>query len=201
MIKNYIFDFGNVLAEFYPEKLTAPYVKDDEMKKRLSEIVFDRFYWDKLDDGTITDDEVKEGIRGRVSDEEGEVACQVYDNWINSLSPVKDMQQLIFNMKKSGKKLYLLSNISKGFVENYSKTKWIKELFDNFDGMVFSGVIGKIKPDKDIFEHLLKTFNLNADECIFIDDSQKNIDGAKKVGIKGYLFDGDAKNLREYLDI
>ena len=201
MIKNYIFDFGNVLAEFYPENLTAPYVKDEEMKKRLSEIVFDRLYWDKLDDGTITDDEVKEGIRSRVSAEEGEVACRVYDNWIDSLSPVKDMQQLIFDMKKSGKKLYLLSNISKGFAENYNKTKWIKELFDNFDGMVFSGTIGKIKPDKDIFEHLLKTFNLNADECIFIDDSKKNIDGAKASGINGYLFDGDAKKLREYLGI
>ena len=60
MVKNYIFDFGNVLAEFYPDKLTAPFVKNEDDRKCISEIVFDRFYWDRLDAGTITDDEASE---------------------------------------------------------------------------------------------------------------------------------------------
>ena len=58
-----------------------------------------------------------------------------------------------------------------------------------------------VKPNSNIFEHLMKSFKLKANECLFIDDSQKNIDGAKKVGIDGYLFDGDAKKLRNYLGI
>lgn len=201
MIKNYIFDFGNVLAEFYPDKLTAPFVYDEETKKYISEIVFDRVYWDKLDQGSITDDEVREGMRSRVPAELGDVACMVYDNWVNTLTPVKDMEQLIFDIRKTDKKLYLLSNISIGFAECYKNVKWIKELFDCFDGLVFSGVIGMVKPDRDIFEYLMKSFNLKANECLFIDDSKKNIDGAKKVGIDGYLFDGDAKKLRNYLCI
>ncbi len=63
MIKNYIFDFGNVLAEFYPDKLTAPHISDEETNKIVREVVFDRLYWDKLDMGTITDEEVKDEIR------------------------------------------------------------------------------------------------------------------------------------------
>ncbi|MBQ4110637.1 MAG: hypothetical protein IJC74_07115 [Clostridia bacterium] len=66
MMNTYIFDFGNVLAEFYPEKLTEPYVTDINDIKYLSEAVFDRLYWDKLDAGTITDDEVKEALIKRL---------------------------------------------------------------------------------------------------------------------------------------
>ena len=201
MIKNYIFDFGNVLAEFYPDRLTAPFVSDEKTKEFLSEIVFDRVYWDKLDDGSITDDQVKSEICSRVPADLQDVACKVYDNWINNLTPVKNMEQLIFDIQKTDKKLYLLSNISIGFAKNYRKVSWIKNLFDCFDGLVFSGNIGMVKPNSDIFEYLIKTFNLKADECLFIDDSLKNIEGAKLVGIEGYLFDGDATKLKNYLGI
>lgn len=201
MIKNYIFDFGNVLAEFYPDRLTAPFVQDEETKKQISEVVFDRIYWDKLDNGTITDDEVRAQISRRVPDSLADIACRVFDNWVNNLVPVKGMQELISDIKKTNKKMYLLSNISIGFANSYSKVKWIKELFDSFDGLVLSGVIGKVKPGREIYDYILKTFNLNADECLFIDDSEKNIMGARAVGIEGYLFDGDVKKLRNYLDI
>lgn len=199
MAKNYIFDFGNVLANFYPDKLTAPFVKDDKERKIISDVVFDRLYWDKLDDGSISDDEVKANFGNRLPKDMTEIACKVYDNWINSMTPISGMQELIYDIKKAGKKLYLLSNISIGFAESYKDVKWINDLFACFDGLVFSGPIGLIKPNKEIFEYLLNTFSLTADECLFIDDSEKNIMGAKAVGIKGYLFDGNADGLRKMI--
>ena len=78
---------------------------------------------------------------------------------------------------------------------------WIKELFSHFDGLVFSGVVELVKPNADIFEYLLKEFDLKAKDCMFIDDNAANIKGAESVGIKGYLFDGDADKLREYLGL
>ena len=128
-------------------------------------------------------------------------ACQVYDGWIYLKKPIDGMQKLVADIKSQGGKLYLLSNISKGFAENYHKNVWVGELLSLFDGLVFSGPLGIVKPDAKIFNYLLDTYNLNADECIFIDDSPKNVLGAEKVGIKGYLFDGDAKKLRKELDI
>ena len=201
MIKNYIFDFGNVLGEFYPEKLTEPFVQDENIKKYISEVVFDRIYWDKLDLGTITDDEVKDGIKDRMPDDLKELACKVYDNWISSMTPVYGMQDLIFKISKTDKKLYLLSNISTGFADGYKNVKWIKELLSFFDGLVLSGTINMAKPNRDIFEYLLNTYNLKADECLFIDDNIENIKSAASIGIKTYLFDGDAQKLREYLDL
>ena len=77
----------------------------------------------------------------------------------------------------------------------------IKELFSLFDGLVFSGPIGMIKPSREIFEHLLEKYSLDAKECIFIDDSELNINGAKAAGLNTYRFDGNADKLREYLRI
>ena len=201
MIKNYIFDFGNVLTQFYPDKLTAPFVDDKEQRSIVRDVVFDRIYWDRLDDGSLTDDVLKEEIKSRLPKELYDVACKVYDNWVQTMEPVEGMQELICDLQKSDKKLYLLSNISIGFAETYQEVKWIKELFDRFDGLVLSGPIGLAKPNKEIFEYLLDKFDLKAEECLFIDDSEKNILGAEKVGIKGYLFDGDAKKLKNYLDV
>ena len=201
MIKNYIFDFGNVLAEFYPAKLAAPFVTDNEEREIISDIVFDRAFWDKLDNGTITDEQVKREIRTRVPENLSDLACKVYDNWVNTLTPVKGMEQLIFDIHKTDKKLYLLSNISKGFADCYMEVKWIRELLECFDGIVLSGTIGMVKPDKEIFDFLLEKYNLKSEECLFIDDSEKNIAGAKASGIEGYLFDGDAKRLKKYLGI
>ena len=122
MIKNYIFDFGNVLAEFYPEKLTAPYVADPDVRKYVSEIVFDRSFWDGLDDGSVSDDDAREEIRKRILGNMQDVAIKVYDNWIENLTPVPHMQELVEDIKKSGGKLFILSNISIGFAEGYKNT-------------------------------------------------------------------------------
>ena len=199
MIKNYIFDFGNVLANFYEEMLTEPYVQDEVLRKTISTVVFDRLYWDKLDDGSITDDEVKAEIRRRLPKEHGELGCLVYDSWVKTLTPVPGMPELVADLKRAGKKLYLLSNISIGFGETYQEVPWIRELLECFDGLVLSGQIGMVKPHREIFEHLLDTYSLEAKECLFIDDREENLKGAKEVGIGGYLFDGTAEKLRTYL--
>lgn len=201
MVENYIFDFGNVLCEFYPDKLTAPYAEDIKIRKTISDVVFDRLYWDRLDDGTISHEEVKIEAKKRLSPEMYESACKVIDNWVRNLVPVEGMQQLISDIKKTGKKLYLLSNISIEFTKDYKNVLWIKELFDDFDGLVFSGPIGLVKPKKEIFTYLLEKYDLKKEECLFIDDSIKNINGAEECGIKGYLFDGDSEKLREYIQL
>lgn len=199
MIDNVIFDFGNVLARFYPEELTAPYVNDEGMRKAISDVAFDRLYWAPLDEGTITDDEVKEGIRVRLPAQQAELGCKAYDNWVRNLTPVPNMKELVTDLQKAGKKVYLLSNISQKFSTEYKEVEWIRELLDSFDGLIFSSDYKLVKPHKQIFELLLDEFSLDADDCLFIDDTQANIKGAESAGIKGYHFDGNAQKLREYI--
>ena len=178
-----------------------PYVEDKALCKAVSEVVFDRLYWNKLDSGDITDDEVREGIRSRLKGSLADMGCRAYDNWVNTMIPVPGMHRLIKDIHNNGGKLYLISNISTGFAQSYEKVPWIKEVLDLFDGIVLSAVVGLTKPDRDIFEYLLDTYGLNPDVCIFVDDSKLNTEGAKSAGIESYLFDGDSEKLRDYLNI
>ena len=201
MLKNYIFDFGKVLVRLNHEKLAEMYIEDENYRKAVCDAVFDRLYWDRLDLGTVTDEEVREGFCSRLPKELHKGACAVYDNCIYHQNPIVEMKQLLKDIKRQGGRLFLLSNISCGFAENYHKNPQLKNLFSQFDGLVFSGPLGIAKPDVRIFEYLLNKFNLEANESIFIDDLLVNVEGAQKVGIKGYVFDGDAKKLRKELNI
>ena len=201
MYKNIVFDFGRVIVDFDEMYMTGVFIKDEKEKKLVRDIVFDRLYWDKLDSGDITDDEVKALACERLPEHLREPACRVYDNWIENINLISGMPELIEELKNEGAKLYLLSNISIGFAEKYKEVKHINDVLQYFDGLVFSGPIHTVKPHKEIFEHLLNEYSLKAEECIFIDDNQKNIEGARALGIYTYLFDSDVEKLKAFLNV
>lgn len=199
IIKNFIFDFGQVLVKFDPWYMSKAFLNDETDCRLACDIVFDRLYWDRLDIGSITDEEVKTAFCSRLPLRLHKAACEIYDNWIYNLPLIDGMKSIIEELKEKGKKVFLLSNISVGFSQRYKLNKEVNGLLSLFDGLVFSGPIGKIKPAKDIYDHILSKYSLNADECIFIDDNQRNILGAEGSNISGYLFDGNLDKLKEYL--
>ena len=66
MIKNLVFDFGQVMVHFDPKYMVEQYISDPIDSILLQRIIFDRLYWDRLDEGTIEDDEVIAGICSRL---------------------------------------------------------------------------------------------------------------------------------------
>lgn len=200
-IKNYIFDLGKVLVHFDPMYMTKAYIRNEEDAALVSSVVFDRLYWDPLDDGSITDKALKEACHARLPERLHNVADIVYDNWYFHLPFIDGMEELVLDVKHSGAKVFLLSNVSSGFAEQYHRVPGFSALFSHFDGLVFSGPLGIVKPKAEIFWHLLKQYGLNPEETVFIDDCAKNIAGALAVGIHGYLFDGDAAKLRNTLNL
>ena len=57
------------------------------------------------------------------------------------------------------------------------------DFFKLMDGIVVSGEEHLLKPDIRIYQTLLDRYHLRAGECLFIDDSPANIEGAKKAGL------------------
>lgn len=196
MLKNFIFDFGEVLVKFDTKYMTEQFIENPDDVKLVEEVVFDRLYWDKLDEGRITDEEVKAGIRSRLPKNLSDNACLVYDNWYKNVPFIDGMREILKEIKQSGGRLYLLSNISVGFAENYSDVSEIKEVLDMFDGLVFSGELGITKPGKEIFNYVLEKYNLKAEESVFIDDRKVNVEGAQRVGINTFLFEGCVDKLK-----
>lgn len=84
-----------------------------------------------------------------------------------------------------GHKVYILSNWDpESFVVLQDMHP---EFFELFDGIIISGSVGYNKPDDRIYSHLLSTYNLNPQDCIFIDDQPENIIAATDLGIHAIL--------------
>lgn len=196
MIKNVIFDFGQVLIRFDPKYMVEKYVTNEEDSRLLQDVIFDRLYWDKLDAGTISDAEVVEACKQRVPERLHNAVSDIYYNWIYNIPEIDGMRDVIaFAKEKLCAGVYLLSNICEYFADHADEIPILKEI----DGCVFSAVCGHTKPNAEIFEYICDKYGLIPSQTLFIDDSKKNIDGAIAYGLNGYLFDGDAKKLKEYL--
>ena len=195
MIKNVIFDFGQVLVHFDPDYMCSRHIKNPDDLRLVSDVLFDRLYWDKLDAGTISDEEVVRSALTRLPEKLHSAAEKIYYGWIHTLPEMEGMRDVIGLCRQKNLKIYLLSNISTSFAENYKDIP----IIDGFDGYVFSSTAGCVKPSHDIFRHICDKFSLNPSESLFVDDNIKNIDGARSFGIIPYHFDGDASKLREYI--
>ena len=197
MIKNIVFDYGNVMIHFEPAYMVGCYVTDPDDAALLTEILFDRLYWDKLDDASITDEEVIEAVKKRVPERLWSVTEKIYYNWIYHLPEMEGMNDLVAYIKNIlGARVFLLSNISKYFAEHACE----KHELDVFEKCIFSAIAGHIKPSREMFEYLCRECGIEPSETLFIDDNSNNIAGAEAFGINGYLFDGDSAKLRKYID-
>ncbi len=196
MIKNVVFDCGQVLVHFDPKYMVERYVTDPADSALLQEVVFDRAYWNPLDKGTITDEEVKAAVCGRIPERLHEVARAVYDNWIYNIPEVEGMRELIREIKaRFGVKTCLLSDISKYFSRHREEIPILAEL----DVLVMSADYGLVKPHRETFENLFAVCDIRPEESVFVDDRESNIAGAAACGMQGYCFDGNVEKLRAYL--
>ncbi len=196
MIKNVVFDFGQVLVKFDPKFMVEQYVTNPDDSELLQNVVFDRLYWNKLDEGTITDSQLLSEVKKRIPERLFLKAEEIYYNWIYNIPEIEGMNEAVLLAKqKTNGRIYLLSNISEYFALHKEEIPVLK----HFENMVFSAICKRVKPNRDIFIYLCEKYGLTPNETLFIDDNVNNIKGAELVGIKGYLFDGNAAKLREYL--
>ena len=196
-MKNIVFDCGQVLVRFEPRYMVEKYVTDPDDARQLTDVVFDRQYWDRLDAGTITNEETMEAVKARLPERLWAIADTIYYNWIYNIPEIEGMRELIRHIKETyGVTTYLLSNISHYFADHAHEVP-ILELIDH---RVFSARCGLVKPHREIFEYLYAEYGLSPQETLFVDDRADNVEAAESVGIHGYLFDGDAEKLRAYLD-
>ena len=195
MIKNVVFDFGQVLVHFEPEYMVSRYIDNEEDIKLVSSVLFDRLYWDKLDEGTISDEDVVKFSKERLPERLHEAVEKAYYNWIYNIPEFEGMREIVEKLKQNGTPLFLLSNICTYFAAHKDEIP----ILTYFDKCIFSAVCGRTKPSKEMFEYLLSSCGIKAEETLFVDDSKKNTDGAQVVGINAYQFDGDVKKLEEYL--
>ncbi len=179
MIKNIIFDIGNVLLNFYPyEYLKKKYSDEDALF--LFSAIFDTDEWLDLDRGTITEEEALNKFIERNPEKEI-ILREMMSKFYNIFTPIDSSIMILKYLRLQGYNLLFLSNIHIGIyghiIEKY-------DFFKEFAGGIISAKVKQLKPETDIFFSLIGKYNIKPVESIFIDDTVHNIQTANKLGFE-----------------
>ena len=179
-----VFDVGNVLIRWDPVLLYRDLIPDDEKRHWFMHNVCTAAWNIEQDRGRSWEEAVAILVRDHP---EWEREVRAYDERWHETVPgvIEDSVAVLAELKARGDKVYAITN--------FSREKWAECLIrfpflGSFDGAVVSAHEGLIKPDPAIFETLLSRYGLQAQDCIFIDDSAKNIQGAGQVGMQTIHF-------------
>lgn len=193
MMRNIIFDMGNVLIRYDPEYFVERAgIEDPQDKALLLSEVSHSPKWSLMDYGQLTEPEMEEYVYARLPERLHKAARELIYHWENR-EPIPGMVELIKDCKEAGFGVYLLSNASFRQPDYWPSVPGS----EYFDGVMVSAFEGCVKPSAEIFHRLMERFHLKAEECFFVDDMAENIAGANHVGIDGFVFKGDANALRK----
>lgn len=190
-IKNIIFDYGNVI-------FTIDFKKTQDAFTDLGVDSVESFYahkghhsiFDQFEKGEITAAEFRIGIR-EITNKSNLTDQQIDDTWNSLLIGIPEGNHELLLKVKQHYRTFLLSNINEihlDYINNYLKTEF--DLAGNegfFEKIYYSHLVGKRKPNRDIFEQVLAENELNPDETLFIDDSPQHLKTAAELGIQTYL--------------
>ncbi|MCQ2526395.1 MAG: HAD family phosphatase [Lachnospiraceae bacterium] len=184
MIKNIVFDIGNVLADFRWKEYMIEKGLDGPTIKRVMAASIMSPDWDLFDMGMFDDDEALRRFAS-YDPELQPVLERVYRRIDGMIVPFNYATDWIKSLKDRGFSIYYLSNYSR---KAYEECKESLEFMKYADGGVMSFQEHVLKPDPAIYQRLLDKYNLKAEESVFLDDTQKNVDAALQLGFKAFTF-------------
>lgn len=180
MIKNIIFDVGDVLLEYRWKDMLKDYGLPDDEAYKVGKLMFNDNLWHEFDLANMTHDEIVGQYLKNYPD-----YAEVMQWFMThgELMHVKreDVWEKAQKLKEKGYGIYILSNYSQELFEKHTKDAPFISLAD---GVVVSYQIHITKPDEKIYQYLLDKYNLKAEECIFFDDREENTEAARKLGIE-----------------
>ena len=193
IIKNIIFDFGGVLMDWNPKYLYQNvFSTDEEMNYFLDHIA--TLKWNAEQDRGRSFQEATEILQNQYPEFSKEIALY-YSQWPVMLKGAIEENVNILRNLHGRFQLYGLTNWS---AESFPYAYQNYDFFSLFNGIVVSGEEKLIKPDERIYQLLLNRYNLNASECLFIDDNYENIRAAQAMDFNT-IHVGPETNLQEEL--
>jgi 2-haloacid dehalogenase len=179
-----VFDVGNVLLRWDPRNLYRTIFDDDAtMETFLSTICTARWNLEQ-DRGRDWDEAVGLLVKEHPAHETSIRAF--HERWEETVSGViEENVALLGRLRAAGVPTYCITNFS---APKFALSRTRYPFLAGFDGIIVSGDEKLLKPDRAIYELLLDRYALKAEDCIFIDDSQANVEGARAVGMHAIHF-------------
>lgn len=189
-VRNVVFDIGGVLLDWDPRHLYRDLIEDPaELERFLAEVC--TMDWNAELDLGRSFDEACDELAAQHPDHAALVhAWKRQDEMV--AGEVPGTAALVRSLRARSVPLFLLTNMP---TDVFAARLVRYDVLQVFDGAVVSGGEGVIKPSPEIFRRLLDRFDLDAAETLFIDDSERNVEGARSVGLHAHHFTG-AEGLR-----
>ena len=195
MIKGIIFDLGGVLIDnpALPMKLyltSILNISKSDLENFISPFIpaFQR--------GTITEEEIWRRFSKKFPHRK-EITASIWTEAIQSAySQKEEIFTLASRLKNHNFKIGILPNTEIPIVNFLSRMD-----YSMFDIIMYSCLEGSRKPEKEIYLRIIDRIKLNADELIFVDDSDENIKASKEIGMHGILFTSSTQIIREIEDL
>ena len=195
MIKTIVFDIGGVLLDIHPER-TFQYIGDslDINQKEIA----DSFPWelhDEYEKGNLNNKEWFWGIRDYLPQPCCLKESDFWKAWSLLLGDEKETVKLFTDLSKKYS-LWLLSNTNPKHIQDEIEKKYLFPSLVN--GAIYSFDVRCRKPDKEIYDILLKKSKSKPNECVFIDDLIENVHAAQLLGIKGIHYRGQSNLIMDF---
>src|SRR5207245_8593603 len=155
-------------------------------QERYLRAVFEHPRWVDLDRGTVEEDDAVAECAARVGCAPAAMARLLHAAR-ESLVPLPAGVALLEELAARGRALYCLTNMSRA---TFTQVRPKYDFWNRFKGIVVSAHVRMIKPDPQIFRHLLATHSIDAATSVFIDDHPPNVEAAREVGLTAVRFDG-----------
>jgi putative hydrolase of the HAD superfamily len=197
MIKNIIFDMGNVLTIYRAKEHIMKYVNNDDDYRIILEQVCASVEWIQMDRGTITDEEAITSICKRVPLHLHSTVSIFIKEFRIDQPENPHMEELVIKMKEAGYQLYLFSNTAHRF---HIFSKNIKSI-QYMDGIWISCEHGFLKPETEAYSSFFEKFHLLPEECYFIDDSPANIEASLRREMRGCVYHQNIQELKNELQL
>jgi len=193
-VRNVIFDFGGVLVNWRPQDIIESFYEEPELREALRAHAFQHDDWLDMDRGLLDEASVVRRCAARMARPESELAA-LFEHVRAALTPIEETVAMLRELRaREGLKLYALSNMSEAI---FAYLDGRHDFFKLFDGIVVSGVVKLVKPDPAIYEHLRDRFDLDFAESVFIDDLERNVESARRLGLPAIRFETPEQVRRE----
>lgn len=178
-----IFDIGNVLITWHPEKLYDTLITSDERRAMFAAVDLHQMN-DKIDHGENWRDTVYE--TADAYPDYSDMIRLWYDRWAEMATPlINGSWDILRRLRQQGTPVFALSNFG---IESFVFAETLYPELSEFDMRFISGHMGVTKPAQRIYEMLEAETGLSGAQLFFADDRQDNIDAAKNLGWQGHVF-------------
>ena len=193
MIKTIIFDIGGVLAGFDWRTFYEGQGFGGEMIERLADATVQSDDWKEYDRGCVSDGRMLELFCENDPEIAGEIR-QALDDFHGLVTPYEYAVDWVKELKAKGYQVLVLSNFS----DKALKECWhALDFLPYTDGGILSFQDKLIKPMPEIYHLILDRYHLTPGECVFMDDTQPNVDAARAIGIHAFRFENQAQAREE----